>query len=382
MTTSKDAAHADALVERERISVMQICDTLDAGGMERVAVNLANGLPRDRFDAHLCTTRRDGPLADAVAPHVARCQLHRRNTFDLFALRRLVSYIREHRIAILHAHGPSVFVAWAASLFPPYPRVVWHDHFGAYEMHERPAWLYRIPAGRLSGVIAVSSDLAAWSREKLEIPAERIRFIGNFVSGREGAARIPDLPGVRGARIACVANLRPQKDHPGLLRAMTQVVKRFPEAHLLLMGGCEDLAYLERIRGIIADLQLTSRVSWLGSRRDVYDVLEVCDVGVLSSASEGLPLALLEYGMAGLPAVATRVGQCEEVLEHGNAGLLVSPGSADELAEAVCSLLRSAERRSHYGKVLRRRVQEFYSVTSALQGITAMYDMALDDRTQ
>ena len=51
-----------------RIAVMQVCDTLAAGGQERVALNIANLLPGDRYRSHLCTTRADGPLADAVAP--------------------------------------------------------------------------------------------------------------------------------------------------------------------------------------------------------------------------------------------------------------------------------------------------------------------------
>jgi glycosyltransferase involved in cell wall biosynthesis len=369
-------------VTQERIGVLQMCDTLDAGGMERVAVNLANGLPRERFDSHLCTTRRDGTLADAVAPHVGRLQLRRRHTLDLAALRRLVRYVRDHKIAILHAHGPSLFIAWAASLFPPHPRVVWHDHYGAFELRERPAWLYRIPAGRLSGVIAVSTDLAEWSRVRLGIAPKKIRFIANFVSDRQGSGSRPELPGVRESRIACVANLRPQKNHPGLLHAMALLLKEVPTSHLLLMGGCDDPSYLAMIRSTIEELKLTSHVTWLGSRKDVFDVLAGCDVGVLSSASEGLPLALLEYGMAGLPAVATRVGQCEEVLDNGNAGLLVAPGAPDALAEALCQLLRSAEKRSQFGKALHRRVQEHYSVTAALQRILAMYDSALAEWTQ
>jgi glycosyltransferase involved in cell wall biosynthesis len=163
---------------------------------------------------------------------------------------------------------------------------------------------------------------------------------------------------------------------------MAIVIKEFPTAHLLLMGGCDDASYLAMIRSTIGELNLTSHVTWLGSRKDVFDVLAGCDAGVLSSASEGLPLALLEYGMAGLPAVATRVGQCEEVLDNGNAGLLVAPGAPDALAEALCLLLRSADKRSRFGTALHRRVQEHYSVTAALQRILAMYDTALAERTQ
>src|SRR5712692_7686712 len=60
------------LAKTERIRVLQMVDTLDSGGMERVAVNVANSLRRDRFESALCTTRRDGALAGIVAPDVKR----------------------------------------------------------------------------------------------------------------------------------------------------------------------------------------------------------------------------------------------------------------------------------------------------------------------
>src|SRR5687768_3548621 len=113
-----------------RIRVMHITDTLYAGGKERVAVDLANLLPRSRYETFLCTTRREGPLADLIQPDVGRLRLDRKRVFDSRALRRLVAFIREKNIEILHAHGPSLFIARVASLFAPRPLVVWHNHFG------------------------------------------------------------------------------------------------------------------------------------------------------------------------------------------------------------------------------------------------------------
>src|SRR5918999_1889196 len=92
-----------------RTGVMQLTDTLGAGGAERVAVNLANLLPRERYRMYLCTTRRDGPLAGLVADDVGRLCLARRWRFDYRAFGRLVDFIREHKVQILHAHGTALF---------------------------------------------------------------------------------------------------------------------------------------------------------------------------------------------------------------------------------------------------------------------------------
>src|SRR5688500_5618139 len=99
------------------LAVMHLTDTLEIGGAERMAVNFVNLLPRSQFEPHLCATRRGGPLADLIAPDVSTLYLGRRSRLDLRAVRRLVSYVREHDIRVLHAHGTAVFTAVAASLF-------------------------------------------------------------------------------------------------------------------------------------------------------------------------------------------------------------------------------------------------------------------------
>ena len=67
----------------KRIGVMQVIDTLAMGGAERVAVNLANGLPAARYASHLCTTRQDGPLAASLERHVGRLRLGRTRRLDV-----------------------------------------------------------------------------------------------------------------------------------------------------------------------------------------------------------------------------------------------------------------------------------------------------------
>jgi len=328
---------------------MHVTDTLETGGAERVAVNLVNLLPRSEYSTHLCTTRRDGPLLSLVAEDVGRLRLGRRRTTDVGALWRMTRYIQTNEIDILHAHGTSVFIAVMASLFPPYPRVVWHDHYGRYRFDDRPVMVYRAAARRISGVIAVNQPLADWSHEQLHVPADRVWFVPNFVCDTRVQTTV-DIPGTPGSRIVCVANFRPEKDHMTLLGAMGIVVRRFPQAHLNLIGAEIDPQYAGAIRSAIQERGLAAHVSMLGQRSDVPDILRLCDIGVLSSASEGFPLALLEYGMAGLASVATSVGQCREVLDSGRAGVVVPAANPAILGRALLDLLESAELRAQFGK--------------------------------
>ena len=364
----------------ERVGVMHMIDTLALGGLERVAVNLANLMPRDRYRMHLCTTRHDGPLAAEIHADVGRLSLERRRMLDTRAVSKLVGYLRTHRIKIIHAHGSALLMANIARRLPPYPLVVWHDHFGRYAIEERQAWVYRLLTRRVSHVLAVNQPLVDWSRQRLHVPEHRVGYLPNFAAANPAASSADDLPGTPGRRIVCVANLRPEKDHLNLIEAASIVAERIPDIHLILLGSGTDAAHRARIEEAVEARQLGCNVSFLGSRPDVPTLLRSCDVGVLSSASEGLPLALLEYGLAGLPAVVTDVGQCPEVLDHGRCGIVVPPRSPQRLAAALSQLLESSELRAQLGQRFLERAEQCYSAEAAIDHIAGVYDSLLSSR--
>jgi len=355
---------------------MQVVDSLAAGGLESVAVNLANGLSGRGVKTWLCTTRMEGPLADRLSREVGRLSLQRRGSLDAMALRKLVRFVREHGVDVLHAHGSSLFFSALAKLLVPGVKLIWHDHFGRFATEDRPVWLYRIAAKRVSGVIAVNEQLAEWATTKLKVSASCVWHVPNGVAELINGHAV-ELPGTPGKRIVCVANLRPEKDHPTLIDAMTHVVKVEPQASLLLVGSEANQGQTQRVRELIQRHGLGQQVFLLGSRNDVPSVLRVCDLGVLSSISEGMPLALLEYGMAGLPAVATSVGQVPDMLGQGQAGVLVPPGKPAELGRALADLLRSREQRERLGQALHERVKERYGEGAFVDQVVNIYKIVL-----
>ena len=159
---------------------------------------------------------------------------------------------------------------------------------------------------------------------------------------------------------------------------MAIVKRQVPTAHLLLVGARSDTSQVDAVRQEISMHGLNENISLLGQRSDVHAILRSCDIGVLSSASEGLPLALIEYGMAGLPTVATRVGQCPEVLDEGRVGTLVEPGNPEELARGLLTLLRSPDERCVFGEQFLRHVKSSYSTEAVLPQVWQVYDEILD----
>lgn len=354
------------------LSVIQLIDTLDAGGAERVAVNLANALARRGYQSYLCATRRGGPLEKEIDPGVRFILLGRKNRWDVGAVLRLRQLIRRERIQIIHAHSSSLFIGSLASLLTG-SRLVWHDHYGPGSTYSRPAWLYRMTSRRVDRVFTVTRTLADWATRVLGISAAQVQYLPNFVIGRKTPQTTCDLPGTAGHRIVCVANIRPVKDQIVLLQAMQILQQRQPEAHLLLVGAASDSAYYAAAEAERQSLHLEDRVTFLGKRDDVAQILAGSDIAVLASRFEGFPLAVLEYGRANLPVVATNVGECAEILDHGSAGILVEPGSSQALAAALNGLLCDPHKRSFLGERLAQRVETIYSEAAIMTTILHEY---------
>lgn len=364
------------LTDMKPTGVMHVIDSLEVGGAERMAVHSANHLCQRQYRPFLCITRQAGPLLDDVQRDVRVLVLGRRHTFDPFALSRMCSFIRDNGIEILHAHSTSLFLALAASRFSPHPAVVWHMHYGGAAGSKYEP-MFGFAARRTAATIAVTSNLREWAARSLRVPDARLFYIPNFAAPFHAPSPCRDLPGSAGSRIVCVGNFRREKDQLNLVSAMRTVAEVNDSAHLIIVGAANDAQYARAVQQQISESGLASRVTILGRRLDVPQILAACDIGVLSSAVEGLPVALIEYGSAGLPVVATRVGQCEEVLDEGTAGILVAPREPRALAIALLELLNSPERRDALAANLKRRVDEHYSADTVVAQFSNVYKAVL-----
>ncbi|HEX2994061.1 MAG TPA: glycosyltransferase family 4 protein [Anaerolineales bacterium] len=156
-----------------------------------------------------------------------------------------------------------------------------------------------------------------------------------------------------------VGRLVHEKAYEVLIQAMDLVRKEYPDALLAIAGSGVLQA---RLQSLIDTLQLNEKVLLLGDRPDVADLMTHADIFVMSSRSEGMPMALLEAMGSGLPVVVTRVGGLGEVVEDGSQGVLVPAEDPQKLAEAILELLRDSALRSRMGGNARRRIEENYTV--------------------
>lgn len=338
------------------MKILQLIDTLHPGGAERVALNYANCLMKYGIESHLCVSREKGILVDEVDEGVKIHFLNKKSVFDLLALMRLRRIIKEHKIDIVHAHGSSWFFAVLSKNANLNFKLIWHDHYGNSEfLAKRNKALLSSFSRKFNGILSVNSKLRDWAQNNLY--CKNVLFLNNFI--KEGVEAINNKDFLKGQskfKIICVANLRQQKDHTTLINAFRILTKEDNNISLHLFGK----EYKDRYsKDILEEFKAIPSLFWYGEVKNIQSYLGQADVGVLSSKSEGLPLALLEYARAGLAVVCTDVGECRRVV--GSFGKLVSSGDQISLAKAISFYMDNKKILEEDSINLKERIKQLYS---------------------
>ncbi|MFZ2338124.1 MAG: glycosyltransferase [Bacteroidales bacterium] len=356
--------------------ILQLIDSLGIGGAERMCVNIANVLHEDGYEVYLCATRAGGPLERFIDKDVNYFVLNKRSSLDILAFRKFIQIIRSNKIDVIHAHSSSLFWAVAAKFFFRNLKVIWHDHLGVRIRDRKKNPFYRLLSVKIDAVISVNDELADWSRKNMKVSDERIQFLNNFPL----LTTLPHHPDPDYFTIVCLANIRPQKDHATLIKAIGILAERkLPKKlQVILAGSYDEDEYFNELRTLVQSMGLKEIIEFRGQVEDTATLLASADCGVLSSVSEGLPVSLLEYGMAGLPVVVTDVGQCAEVVDTGKFGRIVPPGDADVLANELFWIIQNRDSALQMGDTFRKHVNNEYGPVQFMRQYYSLLDKIIE----
>lgn len=181
--------------------------------------------------------------------------------------------------------------------------------------------------------------------------------------------------------VAFVGRVVPIKDVKTFIRACQLIHDQFPEAALYISGsGDEDPAYYLECKELANNLGLANKLKFLG-HVNFKEFMETLDILVLTSISEAQPLVILEAGAAGIPAVASDVGGCRQLLlgrydetpPLGQGGIITPIRDATATANGVLTLLNNPKFYRECGEILAKRIEKYYVFQEEQESYTKIY---------
>ncbi|MBC7817023.1 MAG: glycosyltransferase [Planctomycetaceae bacterium] len=332
----------------ERLPPIRIafCITdLDVGGAERMFVELVTRLDRHRWEPRVYCLSGPGALVERLqAAEIPVTCFGAKSVRHIGVVQRLATELKKFSPALIQCflfHGNFVgrLAAWRAGV----SRVVCGIRV-AERRSRVPLWLDRLTQGFVDHNVCVSRAVAEFSIHKAKLKASKISVIPNAVEFDHFANAVAvdrSSLGLSAAPLVLfVGRLDPQKAPFVLLEAFAHLLERHLDWQLLFVGEGSLRASMEEW---ITRHCLGHRIRIAGWRADVPELLKAADLLTLPSLWEGMPNIVLEAMAAGLPVVVSRVEGTDELIQDGETGLLVTPGSSIELERQIEAVLTNAE---------------------------------------
>ena len=361
--------------------VAHIIDSLQVGGAQKLLVTMAEVLYKhgDALSV-MSLDDRQSPIQDqlqALDVPVFNCG-GRNKLFDPGRVLRIARYLRQKRFDVVHTHLTHAnILGTVAGRLAGAPVVAsLHNTQLDRRQHSPFKEFLEITALRFGAqrVIAVGHVVEEAYRPYFgDKPIAIVPNAVSPISALSPAARTAIRAALVGdpARplLIAVGRLTPQKGYPDLLAAVDVLRRTYPAVALIIAGE----GRLEsEVQQQIGSMGLTDHVFLLGRRDDVPDLLAASDVYVSASLWEGLSVATLEAMAAGLPVVATQVGEVPRMVVAG-AGTIVAPQDPEALAQALASFLESPAKRQLVGATAKAHVARYYDANTWVQQLLALY---------
>ena len=383
---------------------MQVVNNLDIGGAQEVVRTLSAYLIERGSPTVVCTLR-DGPLrseieAMGITVEVLPGRSHSFLSLPMFLkeiadIRKgLIRLVQKYQIDVVQTHLLRSLDFLVASLKLRYPKllVFWTVHNYLFELRadqlSGQRWLlkpkrfihkalYRMVANRINGFIAVSDEVEQAIQQTIRVDQGHITTICNGVDVRRYQRKI-DRIAVRASlgldeedqMMILVGTLKEQKGHRYLIQAAAPLIAQNNKLHILFPG---DGPLRDALQQQVQQLGLEKHIHFLGSRKDIPDLLAASDYFVLPSLWEGLAMALIEAMASGLPVLATCVSGSQHVVVSGETGLLVAPGDVGQLRQAMSEMIANPERAKKMGQAGSIRAEAIYGAGKQADEHLALY---------
>lgn len=361
-------------------NILHAIDTSGPGGAETVFLALARGLDPTKYRSY-AVIKSEGWVAGqlrkfGLEPFFADAK----GSFNLRYLYQLVRIIRKYKIDIVQSHlfGSNVYCSLAGWICRVPVISVFH---GAVDVNPNSKLLrtkFHILNRGSAKVVCVSQSLSNTMLKSGMLAHHKSVVIYNgidthlFRPQRNQYLKNQLNLTANDIIIGAMGNIRRPKAYDVLLHAAALLVKKSTYYKFMIAGDGSGRLYEDLLK-LREELGLKAHVFFLGFQEDVAQVLNNFDIFLLSSTTEGFSIATIEAMACGLPVVVTRSGGPEEIVTHGENGLLVDVASASQIAGAITLIANDAALKTRLVQNARANVMARFSMDSMLHAYENLY---------
>jgi len=357
-----------------KIKILIVTDELEMGGTQTQILRLLSRLDRQRFESTVVFFRNRSVVADQLeAAGVRVLHIAKRRRIDLGFLRRFSRVLKDGGFHVVHAFS------FTGELWTLLARLLARDRAGfissvrgVYVWYRPWHWWIKRRVSRTSAVIVANSVAGAdYAAAQMGLPRDCFEVVPNGVDEPPKPTAATAEQASVDFNVLFVGRLVPVKNIPCLLRACAQLRRRGLQLRVRIVG---DGPAREELRALAAELDLAERVAFLGELEVLDPEWSRADCVVLPSHMEGLSNVLMEAMVAGRAVVASRVGGNQELVVHGQTGLLFEPGDVHSLAEQIKALIDDPALRARLGDNAARSMVRHFGCDRMVKRYTEIYE--------
>ncbi len=363
------------------MKILHFLDTVNRGGAETLVLDVCRNA--EKFGLNISFAHAGGGALETDFKHsnIRYFRLQRRLPFDLLLVSSLRKIINENKIDIIHTHQAVEALHALAATFGTKTKIVLTHHGIVPDRKNLLATRFLIP--RVAHNILVGNESKKnYEREfNFKFPPQT-SIIYNGVderrlqpSGADFRAEL-NLPN-DAFLIGMIGNfyVEPRKDQATICRALPLILKEMPNVHCIFAGKTVTGAgekYYECVK-ICAENGISEKVHFLGGRADVPDILHALDVFINSSLAEGLPIAVNEAMLAGVPTVLSDIAPLLEASNNGEYAEIFNVGDESDLSKKALKLLKHIDLRKDLSTRAQKFAKENFSIAAHIQNLKILY---------
>lgn len=353
------------------MKILFFIESLHSGGKERRLVELIKGLSNNKsIKMDIVLTKENIHYDDIFSANINIHYIFRKSKKDVTVFFKFLKLAKSLKSDIIHVWGNMVAIyAIPAKILLRIPMI-------NNQISDAPS---KLPNSLLNHKLSfpfsnliIANSYAGLNAYKAPVEKSKVIYNGfNFdrLLDLEDEKKIKERLNIKTEIIvAMVATFSEKKDYESYIKAANIILAKNRNVTFLCIGAGDDTVYKSMV-----NLTNRNHVLFLGKQQNVENIMNVCDIGVLSTYTEGISNALLEFCALGKPVVTNFGGGNVELVENDVTGYLVKQKSPIELAEKINILITNKKQRQLFGKNAKKKVTNQFSIDSMLKSFKNIY---------